>query len=40
MQAEWLNVIEESKVVLTHIDDRFEPDIRDALGADVQKVCR
>ena len=44
MQAEWLNVIEESKaakpyldVVLTHIDDRFEPDIRDALGADVAK---
>ncbi|HXR75908.1 MAG TPA: hypothetical protein VN737_08030 [Bryobacteraceae bacterium] len=44
MQAEWLDVIDRSKankpyldVVLTHIDDRFEPGIRDALGADVAK---
>ncbi len=44
MQAEWLGVIDQSKVrkpyldvVLTHIDDRFEPGIRDALGADVAK---
>jgi hypothetical protein len=44
MQSQWLNVIDQSKVskpyldtVLTHIDDRFEPDIRDALGADVAK---
>ncbi len=44
MQAEWLDVIDRSKaqkpyldVVLTHIDDRFEPDIRDALGADVAR---
>ncbi|HEY7306285.1 MAG TPA: hypothetical protein VH601_19325 [Bryobacteraceae bacterium] len=44
MQAEWLSIIDQSKaakpyldVVLTHIDDRFEPDIRDALGADVAK---
>ena len=44
MQAQWLNIIDQSKaakpyldVVLTHIDDRFEPDIRDALGADVAK---
>jgi hypothetical protein len=44
MQAQWLNTIDQSKVkkpyldvVLTHIDDRFEPDIRDALGADVAK---
>ena len=44
MQAQWLNIIEQSKaakpyldIVLTHIDDRFETDIRDALGADVAK---
>ncbi len=44
MQSQWLNIIDQSKVskpyldiVLTHIDDRFEPDIRDALGADVAK---
>jgi hypothetical protein len=42
MQADWLDVIERQRVskpyldvVLTHIDDRFEPGIRDALGADV-----
>ncbi len=44
MQADWLDVIERVKsskpyidVVLTHIDDRFEPGIRDALGADVAR---
>ena len=44
MQADWLDVIEGTKkqkpyldVVLTHIDDRFEPGIRDALGADVAR---
>ena len=24
-------------IVLTHIDDRFEPGVRDALGADVAR---
>ncbi len=44
MQADWLDVIDRIKtakpyldVVLTHIDDRFEPGIRDALGADVAR---
>jgi hypothetical protein len=44
MQADWLDSIEQVKkrkpyldVVLTHIDDRFEPGIRDALGADVAR---
>jgi hypothetical protein len=44
MQADWLDVIDRQKtskpyldVVLTHIDDRFEPGIRDALGADVAR---
>jgi hypothetical protein len=44
MQAEWLDVIDRTRsskpyldVVLTHIDDRFEPGIRDALGADVAR---
>jgi len=44
MQADWLDVIDRTKtvkpyldVVLTHIDDRFEPGIRDALGADVAR---
>ena len=44
MQAEWLDAIDRLKstkpyldVVLTHIDDRFEPGIRDALGADVSR---
>jgi hypothetical protein len=44
MQADWLSVIDQSRaakpyldVVLTHIDDRFEPDIRNALGADVAR---
>jgi hypothetical protein len=44
MQADWLDVIEKSRaakpyldLVLTHIDDRFEPGIRDALGADVAR---
>ena len=44
MQADWLDVIDGLKkskpyldVVLTHIDDRFEPGIRDALGADVAR---
>src|SRR5579875_914969 len=44
MQADWLDAIDRLKVtkpyldvVLTHIDDRFEPGIRDALGADVAR---
>ncbi len=44
MQADWLDVIDKSRaakpyldLVLTHIDDRFEPGIRDALGADVAR---
>lgn len=44
MQAEWLDTIDDARakkryldVVLTHIDDRFEPGIRDALGADVAR---
>lgn len=44
MQADWLDVIDRSRaakpyldVVLTHIDDRFEPDIRNALGADIAR---
>jgi hypothetical protein len=44
MQADWLDVIDRLRsskpyldVVLTHIDDRFEPGIRDALGADVAR---
>jgi hypothetical protein len=44
MQADWLTVVDQSRaekpyldVVLTHIDDRFEPDIRNALGADVAR---
>lgn len=44
MQADWLDVIDRQRaskpyldVVLTHIDDRFEPGIRDALGADVAR---
>ncbi len=43
MQADWLAVVDQSRrtkpyldVVLTHIDDRFEPGIRDELGADVK----
>jgi hypothetical protein len=42
MQGEWLAEIEKLRrsspdldVVLTHIDDRFDPSMRDALGADV-----
>jgi hypothetical protein len=44
MQAQWLDEIEKARVekpyldiVLTHIDDRFEPGIRDALGADIAR---
>ncbi len=44
MQADWLDVIDSLRsakpyldVVLTHIDDRFEPGIRDALGADIAR---
>jgi hypothetical protein len=42
MQAEWLATVERARsgkpwldVVLTQIDDRLEPGIRDALGADI-----
>ncbi|MBV9225457.1 MAG: hypothetical protein JOY85_15600, partial [Acidobacteriaceae bacterium] len=44
MQTEWLDVLGRLKmnkpyldIVLTHIDDRFDPGIRDALGADVAR---
>ena len=44
MQREWLQTVDQSRVakpyldiVLTHIDDRFEPEIRDELGADVAR---
>jgi hypothetical protein len=44
MQTDWLGTIERIKVgkphldiALTHIDDRFEPGIRDALGADIAR---
>ena len=44
MQAQWLDVIDQTRasksyldVVLTHIDDRFDPGIRDELGADVAR---
>ncbi|MDQ2711227.1 MAG: hypothetical protein M3Y24_03145 [Acidobacteriota bacterium] len=44
MQREWLQVVDQSRsakpyldVILTHIDDRFEPGIRDDLGADVAR---
>jgi hypothetical protein len=44
MQAQWLDIVDRERaskpyldVVLTHIDDRFEPDIRDNLGADVAR---
>jgi hypothetical protein len=44
LQAHWLDEIEKTRaqkpyldIVLTHIDDRFEPGIRDALGADVAR---
>ncbi len=44
MQTEWLDAVERIKsgkpyldTVLTHIDDRFDPSIRDALGADVAR---
>lgn len=44
MQRDWLAVVDQSRlkkpylaVTLTHIDDRFEPGIRDALGADVAR---
>ena len=44
MQTDWLDVMGRMRlnkpyldVVLTHIDDRFEPGIRDSLGADVAR---
>jgi hypothetical protein len=44
MQADWLDVVAGGRtkkpwldVVLTHIDDRLEPGIRDALGADTSQ---
>jgi hypothetical protein len=38
MQAHWLSIVRERPeldVVLTHVDDRFDTSMRDALGADV-----
>jgi hypothetical protein len=44
MQRDWLAVVDQSRatkpyldVTLTHIDDRFDPGIRDELGADVAR---
>lgn len=44
MQSDWLSKIQEIRkakpylgVVLTHIDDRFDPAIRDELGADIAR---
>lgn len=44
MQSDWLDVIDRSKtakpyldLVLTHIDDQFQPGIRDELGADIAR---
>ncbi len=44
MQREWLQTVDQSRsakpyldVILTHIDDRFDPGIRDELGADVAR---
>jgi hypothetical protein len=44
MQSQWLDIIDQARnskpyldVVLTHIDDRFDPGIRDELGADVAR---
>jgi hypothetical protein len=45
MQAEWLGVLEDARkdkahldLVLTHVDDRFDPNMRDAIGADAAGV--
>jgi hypothetical protein len=45
MQQDWLNEVEQIRrskphldIVLTHIDDRFDTSIRDALGADAARV--
>jgi hypothetical protein len=45
MQKDWLDQLEQSRrakpyldLVLTHIDDRFDTSIRDALGADAARV--
>lgn len=44
MQSDWLGVVEQTRaekpwlaVILTHIDDRLEPGMRDALGADTSR---
>jgi len=44
MQADWLDVLDQVRgakpwldVVLTHVDDRLEPGMRDALGADIAR---
>jgi hypothetical protein len=45
MQEEWIGVLEGTRrrkphldLVLTHVDDRFDPDMRDAIGADAGRV--
>jgi hypothetical protein len=45
MQEEWLGELDESRrakphldIVLTHVDDRFDPGMRDAIGADAARV--
>ena len=46
MQEDWLNTVESFRqfrpgldVVLTHVDDRFDTGMRDAIGADAARVC-
>ncbi len=45
IEDEWLGRLEEARrskpyldLVLTHVDDRFDPGMRDAIGADAEKV--
>jgi hypothetical protein len=45
MQEEWLAELDQSRrtkphldIVLTHVDDRFDPGMRDAIGADAARV--
>ena len=48
MQEEWLTVLEAARhekpqldLVLTHVDDRFDKGMRDAIGADASaRSCR
>ena len=47
MQEEWLAEIESIRrarnyldLVLTHVDDRLDTSMRDAIGADAARFCR